>query len=140
MVLKTCILIISIKFVKNHCLSKKVFYFYAGKTHIGHSERFFEGPSLFLLIWVQIYVPVRPYGLHFCCLILFLLFFDLFFLLFSSYSSLLFNFYLFISLILLFLFLLFLLFLVLRILLVQYSSSSYSSLLIYCLLYCRHAY
>ncbi len=65
---------------------------------------FSRGQAFFWLIWVKIYVPVRPYGLNFCCLILFYCF-----LIFSSCYSLLIH--LFLSLlILLVLFFLFLLF------------------------------
>jgi hypothetical protein len=67
----------SIKFVQNHC-------FFAGKTHICHSEGFFEGAKPFLTPLGKFIAAIRLIFLDF---ILFLLFFDLFFLLFSSYSA-----------------------------------------------------
>jgi hypothetical protein len=79
-----------------------------------------RGQAFFCLIWVKIYVPVRPYGLNFCFLILFYCFF-----IFSYCYSLL-----------------ILLFLSLLILLVLYSSTSsiFLSSYIKLLLYYRHEY
>ncbi len=84
-------------------MSKKVFIFMLAKHISAFLRGFSREQAFFCLIWVKIYVPVRPYGLNFCCLILFYCF-----LIFSSCYSLL-----------------ILLFLSLLILLVLYSSPSY---------------